>query len=265
MARNTPLANVVAMLKAELAANMTTGVATANDLQYACQIAAKQRWLGDSFDWPFLEDEWNVGIVGGGGGRFNPLPTFPIVNNDAAPVDEQGNIIAINLERPRQTFTFFSNNWQEVEYGIGEEQYNYINSEANPIATLDPIQRWMFDGQYNFEVWPVPQTAQVFRFRGQRTITPLLSFQSGGANPASISPQWQATLDLDDLMVMLFTAGEILQNLGKANAQSVLQRAQARMGQIRASYPTNDDPCAFGQKYLRQYNKIIPVKKILVA
>ena len=253
MSRNTPLSNVVAMLKAELAANMTVGVAAANDLQYACQIAAKQRWLADTFDWPFLEDDWDVG--NGGGIRYLPLPTNQL--------DDLNVQIAINMERPCQVKTFFSNYWQDLKYGIAEQEYNYINSDQG--RTLDPIQRWRFADETQFEVWPVPQTATTIRFRGQRALDPLLSFQSGDGSPASISPQWDATLDLDDEMVMLYTAAEQLMLLGKGNAQSVLARATNRMQQIRASYPKREMSCAFGHSQLRQYNKIIPIKKILVA
>lgn len=253
MARNTPLSNVVAMLKAELAANMTVGVAAANDTQYACLIAAKQRWLADIYDWPFLENAWDV--ENGGGVRYLPLP----INQ----LDDLGTQIAINMERPCQVKVFFSNYWQDLLYGISEEEYNYINSDQG--LTLDPIQRWRFSDEFNFEVWPVPQTATTIRFRGQRALDPLLAFQSGGGSPASVSPQWDATLDLDDVMVMLYTAAEQLELLGKGNAQSVLARATNRMQQIRASYPKREMTCAFGQNHFRQYNKIIPVKKILVA
>lgn len=261
MARNTPLSNVVSMLKAELAMNMIVGVAVANDLNLASLIASKQRWLADIYDWPFLRDDWDIPI--GSNQRYANMPINLI--------DTEGNPAStLNTERPFQVKCFFSGNWQDVVYGIDEQEFNYINSDGNPPFTaapqqLDPIQRWAYSQETQFEVWPIPATSTIIRFRGIRTLTSLLSFIQGDAQPAQVQPNWSATLDLDDNMVMLFVAGEELQRLGKGNAQSVMQRAQTRMLQIRAQYPVRDMTCAFGQKYLRQYNRIIPVKKILVA
>lgn len=261
MARNTPLGNVVAMLKAEVGTNMITGVAVANDLNFASLIAEKQRWLADTFDWPFLENDWDIPVGGGGSTRYLPLPTA--AQDDQAGQEGGVGTYLLNQERPFQVSVFFSNYWQPLLYGISEEEYNYINSDL--LQTLDPVQRWRFSEETMFEIWPVPQTNTLIRFRGQRQCGPLLTFNDGGANPSSVSPQWQSTLDLDDLMVMLFAAGEYLQLLGKANAQAVMARAQNRMQQIRGNYPKRTMDCAFGQSQLRQYNKIIPVKKILVA
>lgn len=261
MARNTPLSNVVAMLKAELAANMIVGVAESNDLQYAALIASKQRWLADTYDWPFLRDDWDVTI--GSGQRYANMPIEV--------ADTEGRIgTTLNTERPFMVKVFYSGNWQEVVYGIDEQEFNYINSDGNPPFSaapqlLDPIQRWAYSGETQFEVWPIPATLVIVRFRGIRTLTSLLDFQQGQAAPAQIVPKWSATLDLDDNMVMLYAAGELLQLLGKGNAQSVMQRAQARMAQIRAQYPSRHMECAFGQKTLRQYNRIVPVKTVLVA
>jgi hypothetical protein len=262
MARQTPLGNVVTMLKAELSANMTVGVSAANDLQYASLIAAKQRWLADSYDWPFLEDTWDVIVPGGGTGRYNAFPTIP----------GYGSAVAINFERPMITKVYYSGNWQDVVYGINEDEFNYIDSDGSagpgtgPPQVLDPIQRWRFAAENEFEVWPVPSVQTIFRFRGQSAMTPLLTFTANTGQPSTVAAQYANTLMLDDVMVMLFTAAEHLQELGKGNAPSVMARAQARMAQIRGCYPKRDQPCAMNGAKLQTKKRVVSMQiPILVA
>lgn len=253
MARNTPLANIVAMLKVELGYNATPGTAVGDDLPLAALIAEKQRWLADTYDWPFMEHRWDVAV--GNSARYVPFPTL----------NDQGNTIAINFERPVKLETFWSANWDEVIYGIGSEEFNYRDSDQVPPDLLDPVQRWRFNDETQFEIWPMPASAQKLRFTGQRVPNPLLSFQPSPNGPACITALWANTVDLDDQMVMLFAAAEKLQLMEKANAQSVLQRANARMTYIRQSYPRREMNCSFQGGKRQQYNKIIPVKRILVA
>lgn len=261
MAIGTPLSNVVAMLRAELSSTLIVGVADADITQYACMIAEKQRWLSDLYDWPFLEDFWDVGIAQGQ--RYNNLPLTVS--------DELGLIESLNRERPFQTNTFWGGDWISVVYGIEEQEFNYLNSDGNPPdssaqpQTNDPIQRWRYSTGIQFEVWPVPASNSIFRFRGQRTNTQLLSFNGGIANVANITPIWSAPLDLDDNLVMLHAASELLANEGKANAQLVRARAQARLACIRASYPSRDMPCGFGNKHIKQWHQLVPVKRIIIA
>jgi hypothetical protein len=262
MARNTPLGDVVAMLKAELSANMIVGVSAANDLQYATLLATKQAWLADTYDWPFLKERWDVQIPGGGGGRYNTFPT----------IDEEHTTIAINFERPVNSFVFFSGAWQDVVYGVSEEEFNFINSDGSPPdiglppQTLDPIQRWDFANETQFEVWPVPSVPQTFRFVGQSAMNPLLVFTGNVNQPSTITPTYTNTLMLDDSMVMLFTAAEILQTLGKANAPSVMARAQARMAQIRGVYPKRTMKCTMNQGKLSTYKRVVSMQvPILVS
>jgi len=259
MPRNTTLAIVVSMLKAEVGANLMVGTASADDNRYAMLIDQKQQWLADSYDWPFQDDDWDVQVPAGS--RYLNFPG----------VDEESNTIAINFERPVETKTWWSAAWLPVDYGIDEDDYNARNSDGAPPDTgappdvLDPIQRWSFNGETQFEVWPVTASKQIFRFRGQRQINSLITYTNGTTAPAAVAPSWTGTLCLDDQMVMLFAAAEELELKGKSNAQDVLARAQARIQFIRANYPKRTKTCSFGGARNRQYNKIIPVKKILVA
>ena len=248
--RNSLLANVVAMLKIEIGYNIMSGVAVAEDVRLAALVAEKQRWLSDVFDWPFLKAAFDVNAVPGA--RYLALPTM-------------------NFERPVTVEVYWASNWQSMDYGIGTEEYNSKNSENNPPDMLNPIQRWDMQAESaasnQFEVWPIPASVQKVRFTGQRSITTLLSM-TGTTGPAVVAPIWTNTVDLDDQMVMLFAAAEKLQLMGKGNAPSVLKRAQDRMMQIRASYPTRDVTCGFQRSRLQRHNKlisIVPIKKILIG
>jgi hypothetical protein len=256
MARNTPLSQVVAQLKAELGYNLVPGVGSADDNRLAMLVDQKQAWLGDSYDFPFLENTWSINV--GVGNRYLNLPT----------VDDAGDNVTINLERPHYEFVFWAGAFQAVEYGIREEDYNENQSQLiQGVAPqpLDPIQRWRWYFENQFEVWPIPASNQVFRFRGQATVPSMITYTQGVSQPAVVQPQWQATLALDDQMVVLFAAAEELLLKGKANAKQVLDRANARIQYLRANYPKRTQDVSFSGNRFKQFNNITGIKQILVA
>lgn len=103
-----------------------------------------------------------------------------------------------------------------------------------------------------FELWPLPASSnQQIRFTGQRMLQPLIALTD--------------TADLDDQMLVLFTAAEKLLWLKQANAQVKLQAAQARMTKVRSAYPRRTQTVIVGGGVDRGYNKIVPIKVIATA
>jgi hypothetical protein len=208
MPRGTTLANVLLMLKAEIGYTLTASVATADDQQLYRLIDNEQKRLAADFDWSFLDKYTDVAATVGS--RNLTLPT------------------TIVFERPTIVVRLFNTLWQEIGHGISEGEYNITNSDLG--VRQDPIQRWRMNSDgTTFEVWPIPATAQTVRFHGQRPIT---SLQTAGAYDSA------KTLDLDDLLVVLFVAANRLLRMKQQDGQLMLARAQARLQMLRVSSPT---------------------------
>lgn len=96
-----------------------------------------------------------------------------------------------------------------------------------------------------FEVWPIPTTDQTIRFTGQRVPEKLEN-----ANDCC---------DIDDLLLVLFVAGEELQRLEQKNASAKLAFANARLVKLRATTRFDSDAIILGQKAKMPRRKIIPI------
>lgn len=215
MAENTPLSTVLKMVRAQVAYASDPTINTAEDQRFYRLIDDKQRWLADEWDWPTLEEPWDVQV--NAGMRYPAIPTAP----------DQGPAVAFNKRRPLITSRKWNAYWDEVPYGIEEfEQYNNIDSDLG--QQQDPIQRWAYSDTTAFEVWPIPASTQTFRFRGQRILNTLLA--AGVYDPTK-------TLDLDDEMVMLFVVADYLQEQESPLWQSKLQAAMRQMDRVRAQEP----------------------------
>ncbi len=207
MPRGTTLANALLMLKAELGYNLTAGVATADDQQLYRLIDNEQKRLAADYDWSYLDKYTDV--TAAIASRYLTLPTD------------------IVFERPVRVERRFNLLWQDIEHGILDEDYNVSDSDLS--RTMDPIQKWRLrsDGT-TFEVWPMPSTAQTVRFHGQRPIT---SLQTASAYDPT------KTLDLDDLLVVLYVAANRLMRMKQQDAQLMLTRAENRLQMLRVSAP----------------------------
>ena len=125
MARLTQLSVLYTMLQSRLGENTTF---TQTKARYYQLLSDKQKWLANEYDFPFLEDRFDVAVAGGS--RYLSFPT----------IDNVGSTFAMNLERPYKCEVFWSNVWIGLEYGIGSDEFNYLNSDAAG-QTQDPIQR----------------------------------------------------------------------------------------------------------------------------
>jgi hypothetical protein len=217
MARGTTLANLRAMLKAEIGDNSGTN-ATA-DATLNVLLSNMQKWLATEYDWPFLERRFD---------KVCPVNTqylsFPTQ-------DDNLDTVALNLERFPNVEVLWNTVYQPVEYGIGMDEYNTMDFALQQQS--DPIQRWRAATNPNettnpntFEVWPVPVTQQKLRFTGQRALNPLAADSD--------------TADLDDMLLVMFVAAERLTRLKSADAQFKAEKAQRRLMFIRQAYPTRD-------------------------
>lgn len=241
MARNTPLSTLLTMLKAAVGDSLTIG--TQSDALYKQRLSDKQQWLAGEYDFPFLKDRWDVLISAG-----NRYLDFPTVTNDGT------TGINISFERPVVVRVNWTNNWQEVRYGIDElTEFNNLNSDTTQPGwaqqSNDPIQRWQFNGENQFEIWPIPATRSTIRFVGQRVLGPLVA-------PTD-------TADLDDQFLVYSLAVELLLKKKSADAQSLLASAQQRFNALRAVYPSRTRQIVLGgQLKDRMWRRRVPIVTI---
>ena len=128
----------------------------------------------------------------------------------------------MNMERPYRVEVFWNNLWSPVEYGIGSAEFNYLNSDQ-PGQIQDPIQRWRWSEEGQFEIWPINSTSTVIRFTGQRALDGLVNSTD--------------TADLDDQLIVLAVAAELLARNKQQDAQNKQALFMERLRAVRASYP----------------------------
>lgn len=211
MPRGTTLANLRTMLKAELAVDSDSTVSPGGDDVLNATLAAQQRWLACEYDWPFLEVRQDVSMAPGQ--RYYDFPL-------------SGGNLVFNMEREIRAECYWSNLWYSVENGIKAINYNTLNPELG--QKLDPVLRWQ---PYNgtpvapattttaFEVWPLPATATRLRLTGQRTLNTLAADTDKA--------------DLDDLLIVLFSAAELAARYGDQSAAAKAKRAEMRLQRLR--------------------------------
>lgn len=227
------------MFKAEAAKSLATAT-TAQDGEINQIIADRQQWLASSFDWPFLEERWDVTI--NAGNRYVNMPT----------VDGVGTTVSVDFQRAFKIEIKWNATWQPLVYGIGSEEYNYIDSDTGQV--LDPAQRYRYEGTSEFEIWPIPASPQTLRITGQRVVNPLYT---GATTP----PTWSdsKTLDLDDLMVCYFSVAYYLAREKQANAKLMLDTATNRMNEIRATYPKREREIIIGGRMQSRMIRNVPM------
>ena len=106
--------------------------------------------------------------------------------------------------------------WRLLEYGIGADQWSRPPGDA----ASDPVLRWQRFDDDMIEVWPRPATGGgVLRMEGMSMPRPLL--EDGDK------------VDLDDQMIALYAAAELLARQRSADAELKLDQATARYTRLR--------------------------------
>jgi hypothetical protein len=117
--------------------------------------------------------------------------------------------------------------WEPLTYGISLDDNSALDLDQ-PAVRSDPIEKWDFYGAEQFQVWPRPETnyapdnGYAIAFDGQRKVEALLD----DTNRA----------DLDDLLIVLHAAAEILvENQQKDAASLKLEMARERREMMKGS------------------------------
>lgn len=201
MARGTQLQQLVYQLKAEVRQStlVSSGV---DDLPALKQLLARnQEVLYDEFDW----------------GEFKIKPTLQL----AAGQRYYDIPATLDYNKVEAVACWMNNLPSFVDRGIGFAQLAEYNSDTDTRA--DPVLRWDIsdvDGVPQIEAWPIPASNDTkLQFMGWRKLRPLVSDSD--------------TCDLDDRMIVLYSAAEMLEASDAKDAQSKRAMAQARFNRLK--------------------------------
>jgi hypothetical protein len=204
MARGTSLGQLIDDLRAEVGHSLQPNLGKATRDVIINQIQRVQRRLWDDYSWPFLRVKRDLTISAGQ--RYYDLPSDVV------------------FERIERVETKHGDVWTKLTYGIGSDQYNQHDSDNG--VRSSPIRR--FDNHENnqIELWPVPANnseadgAGSVRIYGIKNLSALIADSD--------------TADLDDQLIVLYAAAEILARQKQADAQNKLAQAQAHYSRLKA-------------------------------
>jgi hypothetical protein len=206
------------MLKAEIGNSLDVGVNTSDDARFNLLLSNKQQELAAAYDFPFLRTRIDVAMVAGT--RFYTLP-------------------AINFDREHVCEISWNNIWTPMRYGIREYDYNLVNSLMN--IGVDPVKKWLITSPTQFEVWPIPQSAQTVRFTGMLV-------------PSALTTDGDTAV-LDDLLLAYFVAAEEAARRKDADASLKVQKANMRLALLRGAGPTRNSVFLIGSEELNMSRK----------
>ncbi len=211
------------------------------DAKYNRLLANKQIELASAWDWDFLYHDWELSLVAGT--RYYNLPT----------VETRGLTVNIDFEREVVVTALYNTKYLPVKKGINKDDLNYLNGTTNP---QDPVRKWQIVTNVNetanpnqIEVWPVPASAQILNFYGKRALQAL----SSDSDKA----------DLDDLLIVLGVASDLLMQREQANAANCLKRFNDRLTALKQGRPTVQECHVFGKNrdpIYRERIKLVAVK-----
>lgn len=205
MARRTTLVKLLDQLRAEARLSLNPAHNTQVRESHVNLIQRVQERLWDDFTWPHLRVERSVALQIGQ--RFYDPPADMLIDN----------IEKIEI--------FDGGGWRALEAGIGGAEYTTYNSDLNERAY--PPRRWKIHEDEDIEIWPISDqngdaaTLEGYiKFTGIRNLRPLVADTDRA--------------DLDDRMIVLYGAAELLAASGAKDAKIKLDMADRIYTRLRS-------------------------------
>ena len=205
MARGTTLGQLIEDLRAEAGHALAPSLGASTRDVFINVLRRQQKRLWEDYSWPFLRVSRDIPVQAGL--RYYNIPTD------------------MTWERIERIEFRWGDRWQKLEYGIGIEHYNQYDSDLD--IRSYPVYRYREAEHNQVELWPVTSengnaTTRdgMVRFTGIRN----LSQFTGDADRA----------DLDDQLLVLFSAAEVLARQKTNDASSKLAQAQAHYARLKA-------------------------------
>lgn len=205
MARNVTLGELIDDVRAEAGHSLQSNLGTAMRDVLIKVIQRQQRRIWEDHDWTFLRVERDVPVQAGQ--RYYDFPAD------------------LTLERVERVEFKWDDRWHRLEYGIGATQYDQYDSDRDVRSW--PVYRWKEAENNQIELWPVPSLngdaedySGLVRFRGIRALRPLV--------------QESDRADLDDTLLVLYSAAEILAREKASDAGLKLQMAEQHYRRLKS-------------------------------
>lgn len=159
--------------------------------------------LLDEYDWKHLDlkiGEASVQMVAGQ--RYYDFPSN------------------VNVNKITAAWFYWGNQWLQLEEGITPPDYNAKDSDLNERS--DPGSRWAWRDESQFEVWPLPASAEgKVSFEGQRAAQEYVEDDD--------------LCDLDDVMLQLYVSAELLIKVSKDESEALIAQANKRRDRMIVS------------------------------
>lgn len=223
MARGTTLEQLISDLRAEIGQSTNTAVSRASLDSLSATLRRVQSRLWGDFDWPHLRVERDIQMQAGG--RYYDFPTD------------------LDLTRVEKVEVKWGGIWQPVNYGITSEDFVVHDSDLG--IRNNPVMRWdYYNGAVGapvnqFEVWPIPANNGTpaskelyLRFTGIRKLRSLIAMSD--------------VADLDDTLIVLYSAAEILARLKMPDASSKLESANIHYSRLKGRQAGRTEPFVIG-------------------
>lgn len=165
-----------------------------------------QEWLWEDFTWPHLRVERRE-LVQIGQRYYAP------------PAD-------IRIDRIENIDVFLDGRWSRLTPGIDDSFYTAHNSDRDERAW--PPRRWRIHENEQIEIWPIAdQVGDAVTLEGQMKITGIRDLRS--------LVQDGDRVDLDDRVIVLFAAAEMLAATGAKDAQLKQDIATRRLAKLKGN------------------------------
>ena len=206
MARNTTLQVLLDDLRSESGHAISASMGKATQEMMVTLLNRVQRRLWEDFAWPFLQVKKDVELQAGS--RYYDIPS------------------GLTLERVQKASFKYSGIWEHIAYGINPEDYTTYDSDIGTRSW--PIQKYeAYGGSEDIEVWPIPSNNAntttgdgLLRLEGTGNLSPFIALSD--------------TADLDDQLIVLFAASELLMRQKSPDAQMKMGQATAHYQRLRA-------------------------------
>lgn len=198
MARRTTLVKLLDDLRAEARISLNPAHNAQVRLVHIKMLQRVQERLWDDFAWPHLRVQRQKPAEIGQ--RYYSVPE------------------GMSVDRIERIELFTDGGWRLLDPGINGGHYAAWNSDLD--ARSWPPRAWQIHEDMDIEIWPISDTAGdadtlegYLRFTGIRNLNPLVADTDRA--------------DLDDRMIVLYAAAEILAASGAKDAQLKLDQANA--------------------------------------
>lgn len=192
------------------------GVNTRDAQRHLLRATQQRLWL--DYAWPHMKVETDESLLAGQ--RYYTFDS------------------RLDFHRTEWVKVRYSTQWQRVSFQADfSPLYNVSDSDAD--VRQDPVQFWRHYESGQYEVWPIPASAQTLRFRGVRNLSPL-------TEDAHLA-------DLDDRVIVLFAAARQLKRNNSTDADNVLAEANTHLNRLKASSVKSDTIIIGGGRTVQEY------------